>query len=93
MPNVIKVQKIPKPEPTGNTVEDRIAQFCYYFQQYTYAQARKLPQRRINQMLKVAEREYAKQMLDLLNITVSVHTEKGKGVKELSSHYKSILDS
>jgi hypothetical protein len=90
---VIKVQKIPKPEKIGTPIEDQLAQFCFYFQQYTFAQARKLPQRRINQMLKVAEREYAKKMIDLLNITVSVHTKKASGVKELHSHYKSILDS
>lgn len=88
---VIKAQKIPRPYKKVSP-EDVIAQFCYHYQQYTFAQARKLPMRRINQMMRVAEREYAKKMFDFLQIIASQHTKKMKGMNELSDHYKSILD-
>lgn len=96
MPKIIKVQKIPRPEPKAgqNPSEDLLEQFCYYFQQYTLAQARKLPQVRIRHMLKTAEKEYALHMLDQLEIVTAPYTKKSqKVIDNIRSRYTSILNN
>jgi hypothetical protein len=60
--NVVKVQRIPKKEV--NT-DDLLASFCYHFPQYKFNEARKLPYKRVIQMLKIAEKEQAKTLFVL----------------------------
>lgn len=86
---ILKAKRIPRKE---TSVEDIIALFCYYYQQYKYHEARKLPFKRLISMLKVAKKEYAKQMYDLTQITASPHTRKGQGVNKLLEHYKRIIN-
>lgn len=80
---VIKVQKIPrrKEEP-----EDILALFCFYFPQYTFNQARKLPYKRIRQMLKVVRREEARKHIELVKIVAAPHGKKGTAESLLKSY-------
>lgn len=82
--NVVKVQKVPQKETNW---DDILAAFCYYFQQYQFHEAKKLPLQRIMQMLRVARREESKYFLQLTKITASPHTKKGKGVTTLINEY------
>lgn len=91
MSKVIKVQKIPKPEAELNP-DDLLASFCYYFPQYTFDQARKLPYKRIKKMLRVVRKEQAKHMLDLLEVVVAPHTKNGKGIKDVKQRLSAIIN-
>lgn len=71
------------PRDSNNTAEEVIARFCLYYQQYKYSEAKKLPYKRIKQMLKVAEKERAVFFLDLLEIVVAPHTKKGSGINKI----------
>lgn len=85
----IKAQKIPKKE---TSTEDILALFCYKFPQYTYSHARKLPFKRIVQMLKVAEKADARLMYTLLRAIAGPHTKKGSGLQSLASELKAIIN-
>lgn len=87
---VVKVQKIPK---KIQKAEDILASFCYNFPRYSLAQARKMPYKRINQMLKVARKEHARKMVDLLRIVAAPHSPKGKDVTKLLQEFNDILNS
>lgn len=92
---VVKVQKIPRTVKVNKYKEweDTIATFCYFYPQYTFAQARKLSERRIKQMLRIARIENAKKMYDFMQIIASQHTKKLKGVDKILKHYKDIIES
>lgn len=64
------------------------AEICYYYPQYTLKEASRLPIRDIKLLLKVAERIKAEDKYDLVQIASAPHTEKGKGVKQLSDYFK-----
>lgn len=82
---VIKVQKIPR--KTESALET-VARFCFYFQQYTFQEARKLPFKYINLMLTVARKEYAMKMHDLTQAISAPNTPKGIGVKKMLKYFK-----
>lgn len=84
----IKAKKIPRKTLLP---EDLLAKFCYHFPQYKFHEARKLPYKRIIQMLKIAQKEHAIKMLDLVQIVAAPHTNKGKGVSSLISAFQQIL--
>lgn len=86
---VIKVQKIPQRKIPP---EELLATFCLTYTQYTFFQARRMPYKRIMQMLKVAKREHARKMRDLLEITVAPHTKKGSTAKSLFEKYSAIIN-
>lgn len=90
MPTV-KVKRIPRSGKEIST-EDVLAQFCYYFPQYTFVQARKLPAKRIKQMLRVVDREEAKRMYQFAQIIASQHTKKMSGMKKILESYKSVIE-
>lgn len=86
----LKAQKIPRKK---TSLDDVIARFCYYFPQYTFADAKKkLPYRRVMQMLRVAEKERAAFLFELTNIAAAPHTKKGQGVKKLLDIYRKIFE-
>ena len=85
----IKAQRVPKKQVKPDNI---LYRFCLLFPQYTYKQARRLPAKRVMGMLKVAQEERARDMLDMLQIVAAPHTKKGAGVKKLISHYKSLID-
>lgn len=84
----IEVQKIPRNKPGERDWENLIAEFCYHFNQYRFDQARKLPFRRIVQMLRVARRIQAAQNYNFTQIAAAPHSKKGAMVKKLLDHYK-----
>lgn len=89
----ISVQKIPKKEITSHGLDDLIAEFCYKFPQYTFVQAKKnVPFKRIVQMLKVARKIRAKEMLELTNVVAGPHTKGGKGTSDMIEYYKRVLN-
>lgn len=86
----VSVQKVPEKEVP---IDRLLAQFCYYFQQYTYEEARKLPYKRIKIMLKEAGRREAENYINLLNISVAAQDTKGRNIRKLLDFYRSIIDA
>lgn len=84
--NVIEVQKVPVSQKKESS-DDILAQFCYYYPQYKFHEAKKLPIKRVVQMLRIANRELAKHYSNLLEISVAPHTQKAQGVKKLRDVY------
>lgn len=66
--------------------------FCYNYPQYTLAEARKLPFKHVQMMLKEARKEQARHYLELTQIAAAPHTKKGQGVKRLVERYKRELN-
>lgn len=62
---IIKVKKVPKTERKID-IDDILARFCYYFPQYTFKQAQKMPAMRIRKMLKSARAEHRANMYEFL---------------------------
>lgn len=89
--NVIKVQSVPKKE-NKTTSEDVLARFCYYFPQYTYFEARKLPVIRIRKMLAVVDIEKNKFYHEMVQVVSAPHTSKGSGVGKLLSKYEKLIN-
>lgn len=89
MVNIIKVQKVPK---KIDSAENIIARFCCYFPQYKFHEARKLPFIRIKMMIKIWEKEYARRMIDLVEIVSAPYTKKGSGVRKVIDKYKKIIE-
>jgi hypothetical protein len=87
--SVIRVQKVPK-----KTIdpEEKIARFCYYFPQYTFAEAKKLPDVRINRMLKVVDKEKAQDFYLLTQIIAAPHAKSGNGVQKMLNLFKNIAE-
>lgn len=85
---VVRAQKIPQKE---SDPADLIALFCFHYQQYTFAEARKLPYTRIRHMLNIAKKEYARKMRDLTVIVSAPHS-KGNQVKVLLDRFNAIIN-
>lgn len=88
----ISVQQIPQKPITPENLNDLLARFCYKFPQYTFIQAKRLPFKRIMQMLKVARKVDASTMIELANIIAGPHTENGETTTEMIEYYKEILE-
>lgn len=86
---IIQTQKVPKRQVS---VDDILARFCYNFPQYTFVQAQRLPYRRIVQMLKIARKEEARKMYELVQIVAAPHSKKGSGIKKVLEYYKEIME-
>lgn len=65
-----------------------LAQFCYYYPQYTLNEARKLPYKYVALLLKTAIIEMNKNYLNLTQIVSAPHFDKGKGVNKLIKQYE-----
>lgn len=87
----IKAQSI---HPTGNQTSKRElwATVCYYYPQYTLAEASKLSARDIKLLLRVAEKQKAQDKYDMTQIVAAPHTKKGSGVKKLTEHFKKQME-
>lgn len=72
------------------SAENILSKFCYYFPQYTYEQARKLPYKTVRLMLKTAKIEQAKHMVDLLRVHSGSRTKKGQ--KSVLSYFEKIIE-
>lgn len=87
MGKVVHVAKIPEPKHSPVSLDDLHAEVCYYYPAYTFAQARRLPIKRIVHLLNVARRLRAKNYYELVQIAAAPHTEKGEGLKDLMERY------
>lgn len=85
----IKAQSIPK---TKIDLEEILSQFCYYYQQYKYHEARRIPVRRLIRMLKTARKEQAKEYFHLTKIVCAPHTKNGSGVKQCLAEYQKLIE-
>lgn len=86
---VIKVQKASESASKGHSKAGRLlAQLCYFYPQYTLAEARKLPYKHVKLLLDEAKRMKAQENLDLLQITAAPHTKKGQGYGDLLRRFK-----
>lgn len=88
----VRVQKAPVDTPKID-FDELCAQLCYYFPQYKFHEARNLSLRRVKLLLNVAKKQEAIHFYNLTQISAAPHTEKGKGVKTLSEHFKNIAKS
>lgn len=87
---VIKAKRISSVQDVISPLQV-LSVFCYYFPQYTLAQARKLPFQHVQLMLQEARKERARHYLELTQIAAAPHTKKGIGIKRLVERYKGQL--
>lgn len=67
------------------------ATIAYYYPQYTLEEASKLKARDLFLLLETAQKIKAEEYINLTQIAIGPHTEKGKGAKKLIENYKNIL--
>lgn len=88
---VIKVQKVP--DRAGDSdYRELLATLCYYYPQYTYKQARKLPFQRVQLLVKTARRVEATKLYNLTLIAAAPHSDKGKAVNKLLKNFEEIMN-
>lgn len=90
-PNRVVAQPVHAMKPDASKNRELWATVCFYYPCYTFQEASKLPARDIKTLIQTAKKLEAGRMYDLLQITTAPHTKKGKGVKQLSEHYKKII--
>ena len=81
-PRSVKVAKVPKTGAKEDEVMRMLATLCYFYPQYTFAQARKLPYRRVAMLIAEAHRQEAIRYYNLTQIMAAPHTKKGEGVRK-----------
>jgi hypothetical protein len=91
-PKIIKVAQIPKTPQRKTTTDELLATLCYYYPQYTFAEARRLPYKRLLLLLRVARRIESIKMGNLVQIVAAPHFGKGKGVKELAKYFEKMAN-
>lgn len=83
---IIKAEKVPVEQASA---EDILGKFCYYYQQYTYAQARRLPIMRVLKLLRIAEKENARRMHGFANMLMAAHFSKNSSaMKKVVKYYE-----
>lgn len=87
----ITVQKVPKSKKQQDP-RRLLAELCYYYPQYNLRQAKKLPYKDVNLLLKTAKSLEAMNYINLTNISVAPHTKNGKGVKKLIDQFKAVIN-
>ena len=95
MKNAPRERVVAKPIPKGTSVKKKrevYAEVCYYYPRYSLEEVAKLPARDVALLLKIARREEARRMFNLVQIAAAPHTKKGQGVKELSNYFKKIFE-
>lgn len=83
----VEVAKVPKSQKRDSKRE-LYATVCFYYPRYSLEDAQNLPARDIALLLKTARKLEAQRYYNLTQISAAPQTEKGKGVKQLSEHYK-----
>lgn len=91
---VIVAKKIPQNgrRRKGFSSAQLLTKLCYFYPQYTYDMARGLPYFRVMQLLKTAEREKAADYLNMLQIAVAPHSERGDMYKKLLKQYEKLAN-
>lgn len=89
---VIKVQRIPGKEPKEADWLEALAELCLHYPAYKLHEAKRLPHKRVQMMLRKARQLEAARYYNLTQIAAAPHTEKGKGVNDLLSNYEEIMN-
>jgi hypothetical protein len=87
-PKRISVAKLPKKKFSQQEAKHLLATLCYYYPQYTFAAARKLPYKRVTLLIRTAQRMEAMKYYNLTQIAAAPHTKNGKGVQSLLDRFK-----
>jgi len=87
---IIRAQKVPKKTEPAKYI---IARFCFHYHAYTYEQARLLPAHQLMMMLRIAQKEEARRMYQLMQIISAPQTRKGAGVKKMLDYFREIIES
>jgi hypothetical protein len=90
---VVRVAKLPEKKRHPITADDLAAEVAYYYQQYSFIQAKRLPLRRTLKLLATARRLRAQHYLELAQIAAAPHTEGGEGYQALIKRYKEEANS
>lgn len=85
---IVKVAALPTPSFTHSDAEDVLATLCFYYPQYTFSAARRLPHKTVLRLMKTARRLEAKNYFMLTQIAAAPHTEKGQGVQDLLAQFE-----
>ncbi len=85
---IIQVATVPKKPVKALQL---LAELCYYYPQYTLADARRLPAKDVLLLIKTARKKQAEEYLNLTQIAAAPHTRKGVGVKKLSDRYSRVI--
>lgn len=83
----VEVAKLPSNKEGINALR-LLARLCYYYPQYTLAEARSLPYKHVMLLLKEARVQKAVDWHWQTLIAAAPHTEKGKAVKQLLKKLK-----
>lgn len=89
MEEIIEAKQIPVKKISVN---ERLAEFCWYYPQYTLSVAKRMPAKDIILMLNIARKKEAEKYLNLVNIISAPHTKNGKGINKLIKVYREIID-
>lgn len=81
--------KRPKKSNTAWSEENLWARFCYYFPQYTFNEAKKLPFKRIMQMLSVVDKERA---LDAYHHCLAAMAPHSKKPDSVLKYFKQLIE-
>lgn len=91
-PKVIKVAKVPESDKSPSW-QRTLATLCYFYPQYTFAQARKLPYRRVVLLINEARRQEAARYYNLTQIAAAPHMKNsGEAVKTLLNDFESTMN-
>lgn len=88
-PRVIKAKQVEHKKRSANSM---LAEFCWYYQHYSLAIARKMPAKDVMMLLNMAKKKEAEKYLNLTQIVAAPHSDKGKNVKRLVSEYERIIN-
>lgn len=80
----IKVASVPRKKVNARQL---LAELCYYYPQYTFAAARRLPAKDVMLLLHMARKKQAEEYFNLTQISAAPHTKNGRGIKKLSTQY------
>ena len=88
----IVVASLPKPPVKQFDPLEYLAEFCYFYPSYKFAEARRLPYRTVRRLMAQAHKQEAIKNYNLTQIIASPNTKNGEGITELLAHFKDVID-
>lgn len=86
---VIEVQKIPVKE-YKITNRELYATVCLHYSQYTLKDVQDMPARDITLLIKVAQKDEAKKMYNLAQISAAANSSDGKAMNRILERFREI---
>lgn len=81
----IEIAKVPDKKVDKRSL---YASVCYYYPQYTLQDVQRMPVRDVNLLINTAKKMQALDYFNQVQIAAAPHSDKGRGVKKLSEHYR-----